>query len=86
MDGAVERSGKPGPDKELAEGAGRSAPLSANGNFEAGPHLNKFDIALRELVSMCMDAGIHTAEMVPALERELAWCRNPYQNPEDNQP
>jgi hypothetical protein len=37
MDGAVERSGKSGQANDLAEGAGQTAPLKPNENFEGAP-------------------------------------------------
>jgi hypothetical protein len=38
MSGAVERSGTTGQAKDLAEGAGESAPLKPKENFERRPH------------------------------------------------
>lgn len=39
MDGAVERSANLSPDRDLQAGAGETAALSGNSNFESRPHL-----------------------------------------------
>lgn len=60
--------------------------MSANDNRPAKPIEERFTIALGELIGMAMDAGMHTSDMIPAMEKELAWLRQPYENPEDNVP
>ena len=35
----------------------------------------RFAEALSELIGMCMDGGLHLMDMVPALEKELAWAK-----------
>jgi len=45
----------------------------------------KFEVALSELISICLEAGMHTSEMAELLEAEAKWCRQPYQNAEDNE-
>jgi hypothetical protein len=43
------------------------------------PIQERFTIALSELIGMCMDAGMHTSEMIEPMERELKWLRDPYE-------
>jgi hypothetical protein len=38
----------------------------------------KFEIGLRELISMCVEAGMAPHDMTEALERELKWSRYPW--------
>jgi hypothetical protein len=57
-----------------------------NDNHPPKPIEQRFAAALSELIGMCMEAGMHTDLMIPAMERELAWLRQPYQNPDDNKP
>jgi len=35
----------------------------------------KFKTALSELIAQCMDAGMHTSEMIEPMEKELGWMR-----------
>lgn len=46
----------------------------------------KFEEGLRELINLCLDGNMHPSEMIEALEAELKWARQPYQNPADNLP
>lgn len=48
MSGAVERSAKSRPAKDLAEGAGKTAPLTGKENFEGCPHLDLVADAIDE--------------------------------------
>lgn len=78
-----------GQNKDLAEGAGENDALKQKGNFQERPHPIKpieerFAVALSELIGMCIDAGMGTPQMIPIMEKELAWMRRPFQNPEDN--
>ena len=35
----------------------------------------KFTVGLRELINMCLNSEMHPVEMLPALAREIEWCR-----------
>ncbi len=74
--------------KGLPHGAGEIQPLSQKGNFQPCPHpmAARFAAAISLAIDICSDAGLHTADMAPILEKDAAWCRQPYQNPEDNEP
>jgi hypothetical protein len=45
---------------------------------------DKFAIALRELIAMCMDGGMTTWEIAEAMDKEKPSLLRPYQNPEDD--
>lgn len=55
-----------------------------NDNEPAKPIEERFAIALSELIGMCMEAGMSTHQMVPIVEKELAWLRRPFEDPKDN--
>ena len=67
-----------------------SRPVDPKNEFgrvaNAKPIAERFAAAIALAIDICSEAGMHTADMVPILEKELAWCRAPYQNPEDNEP
>ena len=43
----------------------------------------KFEAGLRELINLGLDGDMHPAEMIPAFERELKWCRDRCQQKPD---
>ncbi len=87
MNGGGSSSEITGQRKSLGQGAGEKAALIGKENFEGRPHPieGRFTVALSELVGMCAEAGMGVSDMAPILEKEAAWCRRPYQNPEDNE-
>lgn len=42
----------------------------------AKPLRDRFETALEELIGMCHDAGLHSSEMTPALERWTKWSKD----------
>lgn len=50
----------------------------------AKPIQERFTIAPAELIGMCIEAGMSPFEMIEPMEKELAWLRRPFENPEDN--
>lgn len=41
------------------------------------PIAERFADALSELIGMCMEAGMHTSEMIEPMEAQLKWLRDP---------
>lgn len=54
------------------------------GNTSAAKTINeRFADALSELIGMCMEAGMHTSEMIEPMERELKWLRDPFERSDE---
>lgn len=64
MSGGGSRSVNPSHDKGLAEGAGETASLNANGNFQERPHLIETTRALRRFARDKPPAVQHAAATV----------------------
>jgi hypothetical protein len=53
----------------------------SNDIHQPKPIQQRFSDALSELVCMCIEAGMHTSEMIGPLEAELKWARDASRDP-----
>ena len=37
----------------------------------------KFEVGLNELISLCLDGGMHPSEMVKYLQQQIQWAKDP---------